>query len=632
MKLDSFRIKNFRSIKDSGDCYLNPNITILAGKNESGKTNVLEGLEKLNKNLKFEESDKPLHFKTDEPIQIEFHFEIDNKEVKNILKKVEIDIKLGENKESFTINIIKSSEERDYLISGELVDVLKEKLQKLNDRLIKNAKKEVTKIYNIIKKYSTETIEEITLSGDESHEEIIGKINSLIVIINEITPLVTEQSDGEKLNELRNEVIDIKSKTDTDSTIDRINREIISLKPQIILFNSFSDILPPEIPISDITNETKLKTDYKIVEDFIKLSDLDINALNQTQNRQTRKNIVNRASKVCSDVFGKYWKQDPIEISVSYDEPFLSFFVQDIVWNGNSKEVKEEAYTPKQRSKGLQWYMAFFLRLKAEGLEKGNIILIDEPGLYLHAKAQKDVLELLEELSKENQIIFTTHSPYLIDPDKLAIIRLLIRNDKTKETTIQNNFNFKKGADKDTLTPIITAIGLDLSQGITFSKKKNIVVEGVSDYFYMQAMLYFLKTKKGYEFPEDTALIPCIGHTTISTIVSLLIGWGLEGYKVILDKKGTNKTYNKLLKDGVIKEKIIFVGKTDSDSIEDLFSNEDISKYNIQSEDISKTIISKKFFEEITHKEDVILSEEAIKNFRGLFDQIKHSHRKGVKK
>lgn len=63
MILKSFRIKNFRSIKDSGKCYLSPNITVLAGKNESGKTNVLEALEKLNKGLKFEETDKPLHLK-----------------------------------------------------------------------------------------------------------------------------------------------------------------------------------------------------------------------------------------------------------------------------------------------------------------------------------------------------------------------------------------------------------------------------------------------------------------------------------------------------------------------------------------------------------------------------------------
>ncbi|UZE92740.1 MAG: AAA family ATPase [Methanosarcinales archaeon] len=625
MILKSFRIKNFRSIKDSGECYLNPNITVLAGKNESGKTNVLEGLEKLNKATKFEETDTPLHLKTKEPIEIEFCFEIDTKEIKNILKNLEIDIKLKESYNlTFEYYIIKSNKKSDYTISGELIDILNRELQKLNKKIFEKTNKTINKIYAIIKKYNkTEISEEIKLFDGDSHEEIINKINSLIDTINKNLSLINEQNDKEKLDELRNKVVDIKFKTDIDSTIAKINREIISLIPRMVLFNSFNDILPSEVPISDITNQNTLKTKYGIVEDFIKLSKLNIDALSKTQDRQKRKNIVNKASKICSDVFGKYWKQDPIEISVSYDEPLLSFFVQDVVLDENKKEVRGESYTPKQRSKGLQWYMAFFLRLKAEGLEKGNLILIDEPGLYLHAKAQKDVLELLEELSKENQIIFTTHSPYLIDPDRLARIKLLIRDEKTKETIIQNNFT--KGADEDTLTPIITAIGLDLSQGIAFSKKKNIVVEGVSDYFYLQTMLHFLKSKKHYKFPEDIAIIPCVGHTKASTVVSLLIGWGLEDYKIVLDRKGTNKTYNKLIKDSIPEGKIIFVGENNSDSIEALFSKKDTDKYNLLSDELSKTIVSKKFFEEITQRGDIEFSEETIENFQELLNKIKNS-------
>ena len=138
-------------------------------------------------------------------------------------------------------------------------------------------------------------------------------------------------------------------------------------------------------------------------------------------------------------------------------------------------------------------------------------------------------------------------------------------------------------------------------------------------------MLRLLKTKTGYKFPKGIALIPCVGHTTASTIVSLLIGWGLEDYKIVLDRKGTNKTYSKLINDGIQEEKIIFVGESSSDSIESLFSMEDNKKYNILNKDLSKTIISKKFFEEVTLKEDIVLSEETIKNFQELLDKIKKS-------
>jgi predicted ATP-dependent endonuclease of OLD family len=45
MKIEKIRIKNYKSIIDSKDCYLTETITILAGKNESGKSSILEALE-----------------------------------------------------------------------------------------------------------------------------------------------------------------------------------------------------------------------------------------------------------------------------------------------------------------------------------------------------------------------------------------------------------------------------------------------------------------------------------------------------------------------------------------------------------------------------------------------------------
>jgi len=256
--------------------------------------------------------------------------------------------------------------------------------------------------------------------------------------------------------------------------------------------------------------------------------------------------------------------------------------------------------------------------LSAEGNEN-ILLLIDEPGLYLHAKAQKDVLELIEEFSESNQIIFSTHSPYLIDSSKLGRLRLVTSN-KDRKIEI-NEFNAK--ADIDTLTPIITAIGLDITQGLTFPKKKNITVEGVSDYYYLQAMLKYLKNNESYEFPDDLVFIPCVGSTKVGTVASFFHGYGLD-YKILLDMKGTTKTKNALIRDGVDNERIINVGKEETDSIEELFDSEDIKKYNLISKEPSKKIISRNFYDEMSPKKSKKkLSVKTVTAFKKLFDNIK---------
>jgi len=263
--------------------------------------------------------------------------------------------------------------------------------------------------------------------------------------------------------------------------------------------------------------------------------------------------------------------------------------------------------------------LSFFLRLTAER-KTNNLILIDEPGLYLHATAQQNVLGLLEDLSDTNQIIFSTHSPYLIDPEKLGRLRLVTFNRKEKRVEL-NDFNAK--ADLETLTPIITAIGLDITKGLSFPNKKNVIVEGVSDYYYLRAILHYLKLKEKYEFPKDLIFVPCVGNTKVGTVASLLEGYGFD-YKILLDLKGTTKTKNALIRDGVSESKIISVGKAETDSIEELFDDEDQKKFSLKDTNKSKTIISRNFHDQVTEKKlKITLSTKTVENFKRILDELK---------
>ena len=391
--------------------------------------------------------------------------------------------------------------------------------------------------------------------------------------------------------------------------MDSVRDKIWMSRPKVVKFSSFDDILPSQVPYSEFT-EANLKANHRIVYDLAKLADIDLDKF-QTDDRQVRENLTEAAARITTSKFMEYWKQNPVEFKFRIDEPHVSIFVRD--------EGKEISYKPEQRSKGFQWYLSFYLRLEAQAREKNSLILIDEPGLYLHAKAQKDVLAVLENESKKNQVIFTTHSPYLIDPNELNRIRLVVKDEKTEQTILTNSFH--KGADADTLTPIVTAIGLDLTRGLLFSKELNLVLEGISDYYYLRAMIEVLKKSGRFEFPENISLIPCVGNTNTGLIISLLHGLDLK-YKVIIDKKGSIRVINRLKNSGLKDNEIIVIGETENDSIEELFEASDREKYQIDSKSINKAAISRSFYEKVKSGEYTKFSEATLAGFVSLLGII----------
>lgn len=599
MELESFKITNFRSIKDI-KCTLSPKITVLAGKNEAGKTTILQALEALNNNWKFSTSNKPKHYDTNDSFVLECQFRLTKDEVAIISKETDYDIKSNElivyreNNDplQFEGSIIKELDDSSDELGSRLVDTLDELVSRLhpllllsnlsimvalpqsfslNDELVLHIKKQLNSLQQVLSKHPQNVKSPIQLLVD-----------SITTHLDKIQSYINQQKEFEQ--------------------------KLTKMLPKIILFSSFNDLLPSEIQYHEFISKSTLIHKYRIVSDLLKLSQIDVEKFPQLD-KQGRANAMNKGSRITSDLFGKHWHQNPIDISYRVDEPSVLFFIQD--------KGKETLFRPEERSKGLQWYISFFLRLTAEQGEK-NIILIDEPGLYLHAKAQSDVLELLEELSENNQIIFSTHSPYLIDPTKLSRVRL-VQSDRDGNTEI-TNFNTK--ADLETLTPIMTAIGLDITKGFAFPNKKNLVIEGVSDYFYLQGMIHYLKNNEKYQFPDDLIFVPCVGSGNVGSVTSLLHGYGLN-YKILLDKKGTAKTKNSLIRDGLFEDRIIRVGSTDNDSIENLFDNKDQKMFGMIDNEKSKTLVSRDFYDRVTSKEKIPLSPKTISKFKELLDDIK---------
>jgi len=202
--------------------------------------------------------------------------------------------------------------------------------------------------------------------------------------------------------------------------------------------------------------------------------------------------------------------------------------------------------------------------------------------LFLHAKAQEDILGKLEDSAKEVQLIFSTHSPYLLEADKLNRIRLVHRTKKSG-TRIENKVHAL--ADKETLTPILTAIGLELNAGIAaLDKIYNVVVEGTSDFYYLNAFKKILnKNTVNFIFGGGAGNMPFIG--------TILHGWGCKVLYLYDNDQGKRDGEKNLKNNWLVAKDLICSVLNNTGSIEDVFSSSNFKEFVLG--DMTKTYSEK---------------------------------------
>ncbi|WP_157336259.1 AAA family ATPase [Paenibacillus lutrae] len=600
MKLKWFQIKNFRSIVDSGKCYVNNDITVFAGKNESGKSNILQALKAFHDGEFDEEYDFNMNDSNPELIQC---YSVSEKEIHKIYMDIlkyksdyEFERKIGELEYDL---IIHKDHQSIVNVEGNWLEVIEEIRQ---GELQFWERKISTSVINVIKNNKDlpdSVIEELKVLQLEN-KDTYGAAK-----------LLSEKFQDQSVSDANIKKILDEYSTASDFE-DKISDFDNIILPKVILFSSFTDLLPEK------ADKDTAKTS-NIIQSFFKIVDISSDSIFSESSRQKRTLLVNQASTRISGDFSNFYKQNEVNIRLDVDGDELSFYLYD--------GANVTPFKPEQRSQGFQWFLSFYITLVAEKLSSSSIILLDEPGLYLHAKAQQDMLEVLESLAKTNQILFTTHSPYLIDTNRLDRLRLVIKNENT--TYIENKFH--KVSDRDTLTPIITAIGYDLSTGISLNSDLNVIVEGISDYYYLQAVKSFIELKTRF------TIIPSIGVDQIPNIASILFGWGVP-FVCLLDNDQQGRSVSRKLTRFGYEENREFMFISDKKLIiEDLFSTNDFYEHILlepkpenQSESNSslsatggKVLLARRFFDRISSKqENISLDVTTIKNFQALFHKI----------
>lgn len=578
MKLNKFRILNYKAITDSGECDLmTDKITILAGQNESGKTSILEALRDFDIDKEIPPEAKPDGKDNANP-EIICEFSIEKSDIEEIENDTEDKIEIP---------------------------------KKVKDEILKDKTVVIKKSFPSNKYSLNENIISVWEQSSPSQPEA--------------------EKEGEEAATAEKPKVEPKSIAELQEKLaDRLMR----IAPYFVYFEGFNDRLPKKKYLEQIANKDEFG--YQAVQDFIKLAEIDVERLKtETDDKNIDNYLDGKSANVTGD-FLTYWTQKVDGVSQvkivaerKHDDKgyYLNFFVKD----DDSKKY------PEQRSKGFLWFLSFYLRLNSESLEKndiGAVILIDEPGSYLHSKAQADVLKILEQkIAKDNQVIFSTHSSDLIDPKRLNRVRLVL-NKKGAGTKIKKITARDPGDEDfaDALSPVIAAIGKDLGKGFDLVAKKNVLLEGISDYYYLAA----LREKTDFKIGQDVKLIPMSGVFKIEYMASLMLGWGLD-FVVVMDRDGnSDKEYKILTEDlNIPKDKIFQIegGK----AIEDMFTQDDFKKLVLQdttqaipigtanSDYINKNqkvVLAQKFFETYNQSR-LTLEQDSKDRFKKIFDFVK---------
>ena len=211
---------------------------------------------------------------------------------------------------------------------------------------------------------------------------------------------------------------------------------------------------------------------------------------------------LNAASVRLTKEIQKVWvpdtnKADADRLRIIADQQYLKVVVEDDL--GVDIELD-------QRSEGFQWLVSFFVVFFAETRDKHEnaILLLDEPGLSLHGLKQREFRATISRLATFNQTLYTTHSPFLVGPDELDRVRVVEMTDREVGTKVHSHVT---ASDPGALLPLQEALGYDLAQSL-FGQKRNLVLEGLTDYWYVESVAALLRDSGDANLNKQIALVP----------------------------------------------------------------------------------------------------------------------------
>ena len=288
---------------------------------------------------------------------------------------------------------------------------------------------------------------------------------------------------------------------------------------------------------------------------------------------------------------------------------------------GMARGKNEEPIRLEYQSTGFRWFFDFYFNIIANNnLKPGDIVIMDEPATHMHPQGQAELRKFIKEFAVKNDILFiiATHSPFLIDTDNYDELRVVsMENNRSR---IDNLFTIVNMGDPDSLLPIKES--LTIKQNVFYDLDTEVVwVEGITDYVYLTMFKNFLGIK-------NMAFLPFNGVGTskeeTAEILKKLVDIKFHKRSLLVDADKAGKDMYGQAKKGKAGfdtihnlSEVEIAGNKKARVIEDLFSSEDKKKYDMICEKRSLWISDMK-----NHAKKEDFSEETIANFTKLFELL----------
>jgi predicted ATP-dependent endonuclease of OLD family len=541
MILKSMHVKTYKSVTDSGLVPIDPEVTCLVGKNESGKTAVLEALYRLNPLPGARQTFDPLRdyprrtYNRDRDkvpglIPIEAVFELEDEDIETV-------------NEEF----------------GEGV------LTKGTITARKNYKNELTW-------HSWPFHEDKLIAHLLNEAGMDAKIAEGVTTIDALVRKLKGLDDPPAAVAPFLKILEAKKYAE------KVWALLLETVPKFLYFDDYS-IMPGRVSIHKLQNTPaeKLDAGERTALSLLRLAGVEAKEFTQAEYEARKASLEAAANQLTDEVF-EYWSQNTnlaIELDVDFNTPASDRWGSppflDVRIRNNRHRV---TLNFGERSQGFVWFFSF-LAYFSEFRDSDDplILLLDEPGLGLHAAAQGDLLRFIDErLAPDHQVLYSTHSPFLIAPTRLDRVRTVedVDNEGTKVSMDVLSTT------KDTRFPLQAALGYDLAQTL-FLGPDNLVVEGPADYLYFQVIGGHLAALGRTNLNSRWVIVPVGGMDKIPTFVALL-GAQLSVAVVLDVASGGSQKISSLVERGIIAgEKLLpltEITKTPEADIEDLFEQD----------------------------------------------------------
>lgn len=348
--------------------------------------------------------------------------------------------------------------------------------------------------------------------------------------------------------------------------------------PKYLYFSDY-DLLPGKLNLLDLAQRvanakanpaiahTQIQPKHQAVLALLRMADVDLAEISGTSGYEVMKAKIEAVSISLTDQVLEFWKQNEdleVEVDIKPDTTDEAPFNNgpNLYLRIKNRRHRGVSTPFDQRSRGFIWFFSFLVwfdsvqhQLNPAGTTKhaNLVLLLDEPGLALHALAQADFLRYIDNLSKQHQVLYTTHSPFMVNSDRLHQVRVVEDQDKVG-TVISDNLS---GSDQRTIFPLQAALGWTIAQNL-FISKQNLLVEGPSELTYLQCMSALLEAQGDTGLKDSVTIVPVGGLTNVATFVSLLGASGLQ-LGILHDYSGhSDQKLDDLVKQKLLAKKSVF--------------------------------------------------------------------------